>query len=102
MDTILLVNDSATLTKVLSSHFKAAGYRVIPVTGVMDAYEAYIRNDVDLILTDYVLRDRDGLDVIQTFRCKKSQGALPIVVFTALEDDETAKRCKDAGASLVL
>ncbi|MCB9878034.1 MAG: chemotaxis protein CheX [Planctomycetes bacterium] len=87
---------------MLSSHFKSAGYRVIPVTGVMEAYEAYIRNDVDLILTDFVLRDRDGLDVIQTFRCKKAQGALPIVVFTALEDEETAKRCTDAGASLVL
>ncbi len=102
MDTILLVNDSATLTKVLSAHFQKAGYRVIAVSGVMDAYEAFIRADVDLILTDFVLKDKDGLEVIKTFRMKKVQKALPIVVFTAMQDEETTKRCKDAGASLVL
>jgi chemotaxis protein CheX len=102
LDTILLVNDSATLTKVLSQHFQKAGYKVLAVTGVMDAYEAFIRSDVDLILTDYVLRDKDGLEVIKTFRSKKSQKALPIVVFTAMQDDDTAARCKAAGANTVL
>lgn len=102
MDTILLVNDSATLTKVLTVHFEKAGYRVLAVSGVVDAYEAYIRNEVDLILTDYVLKDRDGVEVIETFRAKKSQQALPIVVFTAMEDEQTTERCRKAGASLVL
>ena len=102
LDTILLVNDSATLTKVLSNHFQKAGYRVIAVTGVMDAYEAFIRNEVDLILTDFVLRDKDGAEVIKTFRSKKTGRSLPIVVFTAMEDAETVKNCKDAGANLVL
>ncbi len=102
MDTILLVNDSTTLTKVLSTHFQKAGYRVIAVSTVMDAYEAFIRSEVDLILTDYVLRDKDGIEVIRTFRCKKAQRALPIVVFTAMEDSETARLCKEAGANAVL
>lgn len=102
MDTILLVNDSATLTKVLSGHFQRAGYQVIAVSGVMDAYEAFIRNDIDLILTDYVLRDKDGSEVIRTFRAKKAQRLLPIVVFTAMDDAATVQTCKDAGANLVL
>lgn len=102
MDTILLVNDSATLTKVLSAHFQKAGYKVIAVSAVMDAYEAFIRSDIDLILTDYILRDKDGLEVIKTFRTKKNQRALPIVVFTAMQDEETARRCMEAGASVVL
>lgn len=102
MDTILLVNDSATLTKALSAHFHKANFQVLSVTGAMDAFEAFIRHDVDLILTDLVLRDKDGLDVIRTFRAKKSQKSLPIVVFTANEDEATAKACKEAGASAVL
>jgi chemotaxis protein CheX len=102
LDTILLVNDSATLTKVLSAHFQKAGYKVIAVSGVMDAYEAFIRSDVDLILTDYVLKDKDGVEVIKTFRSKKAQRALPIVVFTAMQDEEVSKRCREAGASTVL
>lgn len=102
MDTILLVNDSATLTKVLSAHFQKAGYKVIAVSAVMDAYEAFIRSEIDLILTDYILRDKDGLEVIKTFRTKKNQRSLPIVVFTAMQDEETARRCMEAGASVVL
>ncbi|MBL8733901.1 MAG: response regulator [Planctomycetes bacterium] len=102
MDTILLVNDSATLTKVLTAHFQKAGYRVIAVSAVVDAYEAFIRNEVHLILTDYVLQDKDGIEVIKTFRAKKARNALPIIVFTAMEDAETTQRCKDAGASMVL
>lgn len=102
MDTILLVNDSTTLTKVLSAHFQAAGYRVLAVSGAMDAYETFIRNDVHLILTDYVLRDKDGLQVIETFRANRNHSALPIVVFSALEDAETVARCRQAGANLVL
>jgi chemotaxis protein CheX len=102
LDTILLVNDSATLTKVLTGHFTQAGYSVLAVADVVGAYEAYIRHDVDLILTDYIVGSSEGIEIIETFRCKKSQSALPIVVFTALEDAGTAERCRAAGANLVL
>jgi chemotaxis protein CheX len=102
LDTILLVNDSATLTKVLSGHFSQAGYSVIAVSDVQGAYEAFIRNEVDLILTDYIVGRSEGIEIIETFRCKRSRSALPIVVFTALEDEGTANRCREAGANLVL
>jgi DNA-binding response OmpR family regulator len=65
LDTILLVNDSTTLTKVLSTHFQKAGYRVIAVSTVMDAYEAFIRSEVDLILTDYVLKHLNSTGCLQ-------------------------------------
>lgn len=102
MDTILLVNDSSTLTKMLTGHFQKAGYKVIAVSAAMDAYEAFIRNEVHVILTDYYLRDKDGLEVIQTFRSRKRANTLPIVVFTALDDQELTTKCKEAGADLVL
>ena len=102
MDTILLVNDSATLTKILSSHFQKAGYQVLAVSGAMEAYEAFIRHEVQLIITDYVLRDKDGFEVIQTFRSKKSHTALPIIVFTAMEEPAVFARCREAGANLVI
>jgi chemotaxis protein CheX len=69
---------------------------------MLSVFTTTIRSEVDLILTDYLLKDKDGLEVIRTFRSKRTQKALPIVVFTAMQDEETAKRCKDAGASLVL
>lgn len=102
LDTILLVNDSKTLTKVLSAHFQKAGFRVIAASTVIDAYEAFIRSDVALILTDYVLKEKDGLEVIRTFRAKKAQRLLPIVVFTAMDDEDVARRCREAGASAIL
>ena len=102
MDTILLINDSSTLTKVLTNHFHKAGYKVVATPRAMEAYEAFIRQEVHLILTDVVLADRSGLDVIETFRTKKGGHALPIVVFTASDDAETTQACKARGANLVL
>lgn len=102
MDTILLVNESAILTKVLTAHFQKAGYKVVPATCAMEAYEGFIRNETHLILTDHVLRDKDGLEVIKTFRARKAGHSLPIVVFTGNDDAVTAAKCKEAGASLVL
>lgn len=102
MDTILLVSGSATLTKVLTAQFSKAGHSVIVVKSVVGAYEAFIRNEIDLILTDYLIGDQEGLDLIQSFRTTATPSCLPIVVFTALEDEATSKRCEDAGANLVL
>lgn len=102
MDTILLINDSTTLTKVLTEHFQTGGFKVISVSGAVMAYEAFIRNEVPLILIDFVLKDQDGLSVIKTFRANKSNQDLPIVVFTSLEDQAIFKQCMDAGANLIL
>ena len=42
------------------------------------------------------------IEIIETIRAKQTANALPIVVFTAREDEETAQRCSSAGANLVL
>lgn len=102
MDTILLVNDSPTLTKLLSAHFQKAGYKVVCAATAMDAYEGFIRNEVHLILLDNTLKDRDGISVAQTFRARKHSRALPIVMFIATEDPALAEQCTTAGANLVL
>lgn len=102
MHTILLVNDSATLTKVLTAHFAEAGLSVIAVSDIVGAYEAFIRHDIDLILTDYIVGDREGVEIVEAVRAKRARAVLPIVVFTALEDEQTAARCQEAGANLVL
>ena len=102
MHTILLVNDSSTLTKVLSAHFEAAGITVVAVSDMMSAYQSFIRHDVDLILTDYIVGQCEGVELVQVVRAKRAQADLPIVIFTAMEDEETAARCRDAGANLVI
>lgn len=102
MDTILLINDSPTLTKVLTAHFRRVGYQVIAVDAALKAYEQFIRHEVHLILTDYFLADDDGLSVIETLRARKNHEDLPIVVFTAMDDEATVEECRAAGASLVL
>lgn len=102
MGKILLVNDSTTLTKVLTMHFRAAGYKVFAVSTAMDAYQAFIRYSPDLILTDYVLPDQDGIAVVETFRASAAHKSVPIVVFTAMDDDEVKERCRAAGTSLVI
>ena len=102
MEEILLINDSTTLTKVLTSHFVEKGYRVTAVSDFVSAYEAFIRKDIDLVLTDYVVDNQDGLELIDTFRSRKSAKELPVIVFTALANEQQAARSREAGVNLVL
>ena len=102
MEQILLINDSATLTKVLTAHFSEKGYRVFAVSDVVGAYKAFIKNDIDLVLTDYIVDGQEGVELVKTFRCSKSVRELPAVMFTALADEQQAAQAREAGINLVV
>lgn len=103
MDTILLIKDPSTLTKVLTTHLQRAGYRVVAASNAFEGYEACIRQDVHLVFADFTLSDRSGPEVIAALRARQKDLALPIIALTdSAQDYDNAEACKEAGASLVL
>ena len=60
--TILLVEDEAFVRTVASEILRSAGYRVLTARNAADALRAFRRhiNEVQLLLTDVVLPDRNG------------------------------------------
>lgn len=81
-ETILLVDDEASLLSYLTSELQFEGYTVMTATDGQAAWQTYQAhaNDLSLVLLDWMLPKLDGLEVMRRIR-KQSQ--VPIVMMTA-------------------
>jgi DNA-binding NtrC family response regulator len=67
VSTILLVEDEAFVRQVTCEVLRSAGYRVLPARNAMEAAQAFhaYPEKVQLLLTDVVLPDRNGCDLVR-------------------------------------
>ena len=68
MPHILLVEDDALLRDALHKTLVRAGYDVEDVSGGTAALHAYQRQPRDLVITDIVMANGEGLDTIRALR----------------------------------
>jgi two-component system OmpR family response regulator len=93
---ILIIEDEVTLNKMLAEGLKEFGYQSDVVENIKDGeYYLDIRN-YDLILTDWMLPDGSGLDLISTV--KQTSPKTAIVVLSARDDKESEIEALRAGA----
>src|SRR3954454_22265408 len=96
--TVLVVDDSVFDHHVIERLLKPVeGLRVIYATGGRQALEAVERASPDLILTDLIMPDIDGLELVQQVRGRFP--SIPIVLVTAFGSEEAAMRALRAGAA---
>lgn len=61
---ILIVDDEADMRMVLSRALTAAGYEVVTVGDGRQAFEVMAQRSFDLILTDILMPEKDGVQVL--------------------------------------
>jgi len=83
---------SALIGKTLSQH----GYGVLLTTGSSEALEALQNEIYDLVLTDMVLLDGNGIDLLESIRSQ--QPDLPVVIVTAVKELSVAIDAMRRGA----
>ncbi|MFN3889266.1 MAG: response regulator transcription factor [Beijerinckiaceae bacterium] len=95
---ILLVEDDETLALLITYNLQAKGYSVSWLARG-DAVEPFLASaDVDLIVLDWMLPGRSGLDLCRSLRGRPDMRSLPIIMVTALEDDGDRVAGLSAGA----
>lgn len=94
-ETILLVEDDRSMTRIVSAALKARGYKVVPVASGKAALSAAARDNPAVVLLDLGLPDIDGIDVCRELR---SWSSVPIIVVTADGADERKVTALDEGA----
>jgi CheY-like chemotaxis protein len=99
--TLLLVEDDADIRMSLRLLLECEGFAVLTAADGSDALEQLARHQVDLIVTDLMMPQLDGLDLIRRVNSTPELAHLPIVVMTAY-DDRFMKAAKTAGAQAVL
>ncbi len=82
--TVLVVEDEASIASFVSLYLKNAGYTVRTASTGSDALAQAGTGDVDLVVLDLMLPDIDGIEVCR--RLRKATD-MPILMLTARDED---------------
>ena len=84
---ILIVEDEPPLVEVIKYNFESAGFRT---TVASDGNEALLQAEEllpELIILDWMLPERSGIEVCRELRKRKNTKATPIIMLTARSEE---------------
>jgi len=98
MHTVLCVEDSPIHLKLIGRQLEhALGCRVLPTEDVETAVGILLRERPDLIVTDLMLPDLDGMDLIAILQATKDWRDIPVVVHSVVGDLRRVRTLIDSG-----
>lgn len=80
---ILVVDDEASIRRILETRLKMVGYEVITAADGEEALEAFAKHNPDLLILDVMMPKLDGYGVTREIRRNSD---VPIIILTALGD----------------
>ncbi len=95
-DQILIVEDRASLRRLMRRALEQEGYSVIVADSAAAGRRCVAEHRFDLVLTDLKLGDGSGLEVLAD--CRQHQPEAPVVVLTAFGTVQTAVEAMKLGA----
>jgi CheY-like chemotaxis protein len=97
---ILVVEDQDSIRRMIEALVQARGYEVTAVSSGAKAIDVAMTNAPDMVLLDLNLPGQyDGFDVCQRLRSDPATRTVPVVIISAMDDDESRARATAAGAT---
>jgi len=99
---VLVVDDNAALRGLLRVSLQAFGcMNVVEASSVDTALEILNSETVNLLITDWKMTPKDGIELVRTIRTPATSPApyLPIIMLTGYSDASRAGLAKDAGVN---
>ncbi|MGK6355213.1 nitrogen regulation protein NR(I) [Sphingomonas sp. DT-207] len=93
---VLIVDDDAAIRTVVAAALKREGHRVATAASIAELRRAIDAGLPDVLVTDVVLPDGNGLDVVASLTADHPH--LPVIVFSAQNTLATAVRATEVGA----
>jgi len=93
---ILVVDDEEAIREVVSTLLEAQGYHCSAVGNGRAALEYVEKNSLDLVLSDMVMPEMDGLKLLEWLRAHDPD--IPVIMVTAMHDLSTALEAIRRGA----
>ncbi len=93
--TVLVVDDSAMMRKIVIKNLKETGFdlQVVEAADGKEALARFLAGGIDLILSDWNMPNMDGLTLIKEVRKHDPERKVPIIMVTT---EGSADRVKDA------
>jgi DNA-binding NtrC family response regulator len=96
MGRILIVDDEASMRRILSFNLRQDQHAVSEAGGVEEAQRALAANDFDVVVTDQRMPDGEGLAVLA--HARESDPTIPVIILTAVASVELAVESMRQGA----
>lgn len=85
--TILIVDDSEMVRKILKFTLKGTGYNVLISEDGNEALKNFDGQAIDLVITDLHMPNKDGIELIHEIRSMKKYRFIPAMLFHSLTPD---------------
>ncbi|UZK66923.1 nitrogen regulation protein NR(I) [Sphingomonas sp. M1-B02] len=93
---VLIVDDDRAIRTVVAAALRREGHTVVTAASVGELHRALAADLPDVLVTDVVLPDGNGLDVVAKLTTEHPN--LPVIVFSAQNTLATAVRATEVGA----
>lgn len=97
---ILVVEDQDSIRRMIEALVQARGYEVTAVSSGVKALDVAQTTPPDIVLLDLNLPGQyDGFEVCQRLRNDPNTRQVPVVIISALDDDDSRTKATSAGAT---
>jgi CRP-like cAMP-binding protein/CheY-like chemotaxis protein len=98
MDTILIIEDNATMRENTAELLNLAGYNVVTAANGKEGLDQAKKNQPNLILCDIMMPELDGYGVLRALENLPDLSAIPFVFLTAKSEKGYFRKAMDQGA----
>jgi CheY-like chemotaxis protein len=95
---ILLLDDSTITLEMEKAVLEDRGYEVAVAANLLDFQAELDRFQPEIILTDLMMPDISGKDIVRVLKQDFHTERIPIVLFSSKADEELAEIAEQAGA----
>lgn len=99
---ILFVDDEPMISKIMHSRLKANHFDVETAASGPEAIEKAKSCKPDLILLDILMPGMDGYEVCRRLKSDPLTCLIPVIMFTACQDDDFVRKAMKNGAEDVI
>ncbi len=93
---ILIIDDEEAQRNILKGYLEKKGYRIFSASSGTEGIELIQKNMIDIVLSDYKMPDKTGLEVLETV--KEINPEISFVILTAYGTIENAVKAMRLGA----
>ncbi len=96
---VLIVDDDPIVRKLLGHYLNASGYETVYASNGLEALDALVREEVNLVLTDLNMPYMDGIELVKQMREDERLRGIPVLMVTTESDPKTKELALKSGVN---
>ena len=99
MPKIIIVEDDPMISEIYQKKFSDSGFEVLLAGSGEQALDAVKKEKIDLVLSDLVMSNMDGFEVIKSLRGGNYDPNIKIIALSNLSNGDSRKKAIELGAN---